>query len=156
MGPKVRAQSGESKKLAKCGICGEEQRRDNLKSKHFPKKHPGVKYVERGELKSLFQPIRKANGASGEVLLDDTDVEMNEDDSVTLATEDGQQVGTHDVILGAVSPVPPRDNFTDVTLASDNVQQIKTHEVILGAESPVPPSMFEKLQELEKHMWNLL
>ena len=45
MGPKLRAHPEESKKIATCGICGKEQRRDNLKSMHFPKKHPGQKYV---------------------------------------------------------------------------------------------------------------
>ena len=155
MGPKVRTQSGDSKKLATCGICGKEQRRDNLKSIHFPKQHPGMKYVERGEKKLSFQPIAKP--MAEESLLDDTDIEMVQDDNATLATDDGQQVETHKVILGAESPVPPKmlNNFNDVTLASNDGQQNETHKVILGAESPVPPSMLEKLQELEQHMLDI-
>ena len=43
----MRNLSGESKKTVICGICGESGRRDNMKSKHFPRKHKGVEYCEK-------------------------------------------------------------------------------------------------------------
>ena len=46
---KQRNLSGDSKRIVKCGVCGQESRRDNLKTKHFPQKHPGIKYSEEGE-----------------------------------------------------------------------------------------------------------
>ena len=53
---KKRSTSGESKKMVKCGICvpEHEARRDYLQSVHFPKKHPGVGYIEKGERKITF------------------------------------------------------------------------------------------------------
>ena len=42
-------QQNDSRREVKCGICGQNGRRDNLKTKHFPRKHPGMKYVEEGD-----------------------------------------------------------------------------------------------------------
>ena len=47
-GSRIRHQSTESKKLVK---CGKDMRRDNLKSIHVPKQHPGKAYFESGEKK---------------------------------------------------------------------------------------------------------
>ena len=49
MGPRIRNESGESKKNVFCGICNQSGRRDNMKRNHFPKKHPGKQYFERGD-----------------------------------------------------------------------------------------------------------
>jgi hypothetical protein len=49
MGPRIRNESGESKKNVTCGICFQSGRRDNMKRTHFPKKHPGKRYFEKGE-----------------------------------------------------------------------------------------------------------
>ena len=42
--------------MVKCGICVPEYeaRRDYLQSVLFPKKHPGVGYIEKGEIKITF------------------------------------------------------------------------------------------------------
>lgn len=50
-GQRTRNPSGESKKKVKCGVCGKEMRRDNLKHTHFPNKHPNSVYYEMGERK---------------------------------------------------------------------------------------------------------
>ncbi len=52
-GSKCRNMSGESKKVVICGICGHRSRRDNMKSRHFPSKHQGKKYIEKGEQSSV-------------------------------------------------------------------------------------------------------
>ena len=59
VGPKMRNLSGESKKTVICRICGESGRRDNMKSKHFPRKHKGVEYCEKGDIsiKKHFQTV---------------------------------------------------------------------------------------------------
>ena len=49
MGPRIRNESGESKKNVFCGICNQSGRRDNMKRNHFPRKHPGKQYFERGD-----------------------------------------------------------------------------------------------------------
>ena len=51
---RTRNESGESKKEVLCGICGKKSRRDNMKSKHFPKMHPGKPYQERGDSQSML------------------------------------------------------------------------------------------------------
>ena len=53
----------ESKKEVLCGICEEKYtaRRGYVKYTHFPKKHPGQQYIERGERPitfASFQPPR--------------------------------------------------------------------------------------------------
>ena len=55
----------ESKKVVVCGICDEKYtaRKDYMKNTHFTKKHPGQRYIERGERPNtfaLFQPPRPA------------------------------------------------------------------------------------------------
>ena len=49
MGPRMRNESGESKRNVTCGICNQTGRRDNMRRNHFPKKHPGIKYFEKGD-----------------------------------------------------------------------------------------------------------
>ena len=50
MVPRIINKSGESKKNVTCGICYQRGLRDNTKITHFPKKHPGKRYFEKGEL----------------------------------------------------------------------------------------------------------
>ena len=49
MAPRMKNESGESKKNVICGICGLSARRDNMKRYHFPRKHRGLAYIEKGE-----------------------------------------------------------------------------------------------------------
>ena len=55
----MKNKSRESKRNVTCGICNQTGRRDNMRWNHFPKKkHPGVKYFEKGDTmkdaKALF------------------------------------------------------------------------------------------------------
>ena len=52
----MRSTSVESKKTVECGICvpAYRARRDYLQTVHFPKKHKGMGYIEKGERKITF------------------------------------------------------------------------------------------------------
>ena len=52
----MRSTSVESKKMVTCGICipAYMARRDYLQTVHFPKKHKGLGYIEKGERKITF------------------------------------------------------------------------------------------------------
>ena len=57
-GSRNRNESGESKKEVICGICGKIGWHDNMKANHFPNKHPGQLYCERGENQtSIFKQL---------------------------------------------------------------------------------------------------
>ena len=49
MGPRMRNESGESKRNVTCGICNQIGRRDNMRRKYFPRNYPGVNYFGNGD-----------------------------------------------------------------------------------------------------------
>ena len=73
-------QQNDSKREVTCGLCGQNGRRDNLKMKHFPRKHPGVKYVEKGDkqlknVKDFFVTKNKTVDQDARVQSDDESME---------------------------------------------------------------------------------
>ena len=73
--------SGDSKRIVKCGVCGQESRRDNLKTKHFPRKHPGIKYSEEGE-----QSFHSFFSVKNSIVPSDDDP-MGDSESITPVTK---------------------------------------------------------------------
>ena len=49
MGPRIKNEPGESKRNVICGIYNQTGRRDDKRPNHFPKKHQGVNYFEKGD-----------------------------------------------------------------------------------------------------------
>ena len=94
MSGRARNESGESKITVFCGICGHESQRDNMRSRHFPRKHPGQRYIEHDQktLKStFFKPRANEEDTTenvDEIILPNEDVPMDEIESIHVATSD--------------------------------------------------------------------
>ena len=66
----MKNESGESKRNVTCGNCGLNARRDNMKRYHFPRKHAGLAYIEKGERisrysKDFFKRRKKSDQVKG-------------------------------------------------------------------------------------------
>ena len=77
-------QSNYSRCEVKCGVCGQKGRRDNLKMKHFQRKHQGIKYVEEGEkqasnLRDFFTNKSKTNEQDSKIQSEDDAMESADD-----------------------------------------------------------------------------
>ena len=127
-----------SKRLVKCGVCDVKMRRDELKSVHFPKYHPGILYKEKGErnIKSMFgrsmesvtQSFRNKSKTVS-VQQSSESMETEEVPDVTLATEDIELDYANIVTL-------EKTTFDDTKEPEPEKESRKEHEEIMtGIES---------------------
>ena len=121
-GDRMRAESGESKKEVQCGICGHKGRRDNLKSTHFPRKHPGKLYFEMKEkpLSQFFTSTSKE--------LEENDVTM-EDAAVPEVAEKEVEVETS---TEHVSIQVPEDFKTQIVEAIEPMLQRNLEDIVVN------------------------
>ena len=113
MSARMRNESGESKRNVVCGICGHESRRDNMKSRHFPKKHPFRRYIEKDEntIKSIFiKPNLREN---------EEDITENETD-IILQNDDDSMDGIESVPVETSDPVLTESLFSQLAHAIKN------------------------------------
>ena len=101
MPPRIRNESGESKKIVSCGICGLECRRDNM-PRHFQLKHNGQKYCESGQ-----QSINKFFKVPQTV--------PSDDDSMGDRNEVFNEASEDELLI---------DSSIDGTLSQDNYKEI--------------------------------
>ena len=79
-----------SKKTVNCGICGYESWRDNMRARHFPKKHPGQRYIEQAEktIPDMFlKPIARKEAIvenESENILQNEDIYMDDLDQIPV------------------------------------------------------------------------
>ena len=105
MAPRMKNESGESKKNVICGICGLSARRDNMKRYHFPRKHRGLAYIEKGEKisknsKDFFKRKDKSdqvNDENEEPKDDEIDVNDGPGDDIDRMSMSSLEVETRDI-----------------------------------------------------------
>ena len=101
-----------SKRLVTCGICKAKMRRDDLKTAHFPKYHPGLLYKEKGE-----QSIKSMFGKSMSSLTNSFKKSNNSVSTIDLSCESMEA----EIVTSNIIECP------DVTLASDDGNYNKAH-----------------------------
>jgi hypothetical protein len=120
---KKRATSGEFMKMVKCGICVPEYeaRRDYLQSTHFPKKHPGVGYIEKGERKITFGVAPKNTNNDEDAVADNINEYVADlDEDIENLNENIEDTLQEEVSLGK----PAVDEAKDATGATnDNLME---------------------------------
>ena len=123
--------SGESKKTVICGICGESGRRDNMKSKHFPRKHKGVAYCEKGDasIKKHFQTVPS-----------DDDPMEEDDDKKQDKVQEGGEYGT-------------RVEDEEISVQEEVIQVVSDHDRIAN----IPREIVDMLEPvLKKNMEDVI
>ena len=132
MSGRTRNESGESRRNVVCGICGHESRRDNMKFRHFPKKHPGQRYIEQAEktLKSMFFKPREIEEDTSEIILPNEDVPMDVVEVIPVGPNDA--VLTQSIVDELVHAIknnihdeiePLRKKLDDLTLKHQTTEK---------------------------------
>ena len=120
--------SGDSKKTVICGICGKQGRRDNMKSKHFPNKHKGEKYCEKGDQSTnkFFQASIQTVTNEDEPMEEDKDDEAHDKDE-----EEEQALIPQEDINDHVKIVMPTDLKKEIMDMFEPILQKNLEEIVV-------------------------
>ena len=118
----MKNESGESKRNVTCGICNQTGRRDNMRRNHFPRKHPGVNYFEKGDkivkAAKAFFTLKERN----EIFNDEPNVDIDDESDADGDDEiDADGDDEIDVVAGA-------PNNANMNVDDEEEEVVNKHE----------------------------